>query len=137
MKKHILLVDDDADELKIFLDALRQLPGDLFKCTYANNAAHALEMLKYLTPDFIFVDFNIPKINGLEFISEMKKNESLKLSHIFIYSTHISEKLSQEAQAIGASGCIAKTNTIDKLVAELKEILTGEVMTDYIIMKEK
>ncbi len=64
MKKHILLIDDDVDELKIFNDALEELPGN-FKCTYASNAYQAMDMLKFIHPHFIFIDYNLPAMNGI------------------------------------------------------------------------
>jgi DNA-binding NtrC family response regulator len=72
MKKHILLIDDDRDELTIFMDALADVPGS-FKCTYASSASQGLQMLQYLHPDFIFIDYNLPPTNGLRLLSEIKK----------------------------------------------------------------
>jgi len=69
MNKHILLIDDDKDELLIFTDALEAKPGPgKFECSYAQSTLEAVQMLKHLVPDYIFIDYNIPKMNGLEFI---------------------------------------------------------------------
>lgn len=65
MKKHILLVDDDKDEAMLFNEALKNVPGS-FKCTYASSGLHALEMLNYIQPDFIFINFNMPVMNGAD-----------------------------------------------------------------------
>src|SRR5687767_7458251 len=88
MKTHIFLIDDDVDEMKIFMDALKEVIG-AFKCTYASNGIHALKMLLYLKPEAIFVDYNMPVMNGLELAEELKKNEELKNIPVYLYSTHL------------------------------------------------
>src|SRR5262245_16732676 len=124
MKKHILLIDDDKDELTIFLDALREVPdGDGFKCTFANSSLNAVEMLKFLVPDFIFIDLNIPRMNGLEFINFVRKQPHLAKTHFCLYSIHINEETERIAGSLGAT-CIQKTGTIDELVKELKALFS-------------
>jgi CheY-like chemotaxis protein len=121
MKKYILLVDDDTEELMIFLDALNKVPGD-FKCIYASTPQQAIEILKWAVPDYIFIDFNLPRLNGLQFLSILKTEEKLSHARKFLYSSHISEDLSKMAKVLGATGCIEKTDTIGILAVELRSI---------------
>lgn len=126
MKKHILLIDDDKDELTIFLDALRHVPSDDgFKCTYAQSTLQAVHMLKFLVPDYIFIDYNIPKMNGIEFIDFIRQQPTLRKTKLCLYSTRISGEMNEAATAMGAS-CIEKSNTIDELTRAL-ERLFGQV----------
>src|SRR5688572_19774176 len=98
MKKHILLIDDDKDELIIFMDALRRVPSDDgFKCTYAATVSQAIEMLKYLVPDYIFSDFNIPCMNGLELLQYIRDQHRLSNAQLCLYSGHISEEIKTKA----------------------------------------
>lgn len=123
MKQHILIIDDDKDELTIFLDALKKMPWeDGFKCTYASNTNQALEMLRYLLPDFIFVDLNMPQSNGLDFLSTIRNDDKLKNTPVFLYSTAINKKSYECAMMLGAYGCIEKTNTIKELTEKLEAI---------------
>ncbi|TMI68575.1 MAG: response regulator [Bacteroidetes bacterium] len=85
MKKHILLIDHDKNELTAFMAALKEIQGD-FKCTYAESSAQALEMLKYLQPDFIFIDYDLPEVNGLRLLSVIRNEPALKQAKIFIYT---------------------------------------------------
>ena len=89
MKTYILLIDDDIEEMKIFVKALKEVIPH-FKCTYASNGVHALQMLNYLKPEAIFIDYNRPAVNGLEFIEEVKKSRELQYIPLFLYSRHIS-----------------------------------------------
>jgi CheY-like chemotaxis protein len=122
MKKHILLIDDDKDELKLFMEALDNVPGS-FKCTYANCASQGLDMLNYLHPDFIFIDYNIPQVNGMEMLTEIKKDRRLADIPVFLYSTSIPKPTREAAMALGAAGCIEKPNTIGMLAVVLRSVV--------------
>ena len=52
MIKKILLVDDDEDELELFMQSLENVPG-AFSCTQANSGQHALQLLDDIQPDLI------------------------------------------------------------------------------------
>ena len=132
MKKHILLVDDDKDELVIFMDALRRVPADDgFKCTYASSTEQAIEMLKYLVPDYIFTDFNMPLMNGLEFLKSIKGQQRFTNTQLCLYSTHISEEIQKRACILGIY-CIQKTGTIDSLSENLSGVFAVERQPHYI-----
>lgn len=122
MITHILLIDDDEDELGIFTDALKAI-GDFYKCTYATSAEQAMNILQIMQPDFIFVDYNLPKINGLEFISAARYHIKPDITRIFLYSTKINNDLIRTARLLGAAGCIEKSSTIGELTRDLKIIL--------------
>lgn len=136
MQKNILLIDDDIDELKIFTDAIKEVPGD-FNCIFVSNTEEALAMLHSFIPDYIFVDFNIPKINGLDFLSAVKKTEHLKEVQVFLYSTSISIEMSKMAELLGASGSIEKTFSIAMLASELKVLLTDGARPNYLMLNGK
>ena len=131
MKKHILLVDDDKNELDRFLDALRKLPAeDGFKCTFAPTAAHAIAMLKFLVPDFIFIGLNAPGIAGEELISFLMRKPELKNTKLCFYMPHITVELQKVAAGLGAE-CIRKTDSIHILVNELEPLLADSKKSIY------
>src|ERR1700758_2081341 len=95
MSKSILffLVDDDADDREIFTMAARCIRKT--ECITAKNGEEALEFLKKneeFVPDFIFLDLNMPKVDGKECLVEMRKIERLKQVPIYIYSTSLRDK---------------------------------------------
>ena len=125
MKTHIFLIDDDIDEMKLFVEAMKEVIPE-FKCTYASSGAQALKMLLYLRPEVIFIDYNIPPMNGLELAGELKKNKELKDIPLFLYSTHINLNIQQKAHDLGIVECIEKPCTMTGMVQILKSIFTGE-----------
>ena len=122
MCKHFFLIDDDEDELDIFMEALSKLQVPC-KCTYAQSAEQALEILNYLKPDVVFVDINMPRVNGFECAKKIRTKAGHAQTHIVMYSNGANEVSIEEAHRWGASSCIKKTNSIADLVAAMKKVL--------------
>jgi len=69
------LIDDDIDDQEIFGMALRDLDKSIH-CIFANDGIQALEKLSTETsfvPDYIFIDFNMPRMNGIEFLKRVRQ----------------------------------------------------------------
>jgi CheY-like chemotaxis protein len=119
MKKlQLLLIDDDSDEFDFFLTALDKIPG-LFDCSYAASGAAACELLKLTTPDYIFVDMNMPLMNGLECIEKIHSIKEIPEIPIYVYSTGAGEILRARSIHIGAKGCIRKPSNTPGLIEML------------------
>jgi len=120
--KIILLVDDDEDEHEIFLSALKNIDSP-FNFVSTNNCEEALNILKQLDPDYIFIDFNMPRVNGITCLEEIKKIERIAHIPVYMYSTGIYAQESKKALQMGAVDYIIKPNSISTLSALLKKIL--------------
>jgi CheY-like chemotaxis protein len=120
-KKYIMLIDDDPDESEFFLNALEKIPG-LFEFGYALSANAALSLLKEVTPDYFFVDMNMPAVNGLECISMLKKTDKAAEKPAFIYTTGYDATLHKQALNHGAAGCVRKPSQPKALVEMLKHL---------------
>ena len=84
--KNILLIDDDDDDQEIFLSAVEQV-SESVTCVALGNATEALHQLttKAIVPDIIFLDLNMPIMNGQQFLTEIKKNAALKNKLLFYF----------------------------------------------------
>lgn len=120
-KKYLLLIDDDPDEFDFFLDAIDKMPG-IYECSYAVSAEAAFDLLKKFHPDYIFVDMNMPKINGLECIATILDRELAPQVPLFIYSTSADPLMQQRALHLGAAGCYKKSGHPSALVEILKSL---------------
>jgi CheY-like chemotaxis protein len=118
---HILLIDDDDDDQEIFLTALEKVT-DQIKCTAMNNASEALKQLvkKEFSPDVIFLDLNMPLMNGQQFLLEIKKKENLKHIPVIIFSTSSQQSAINTTKEFGAEDFITKPDKFNDLVAILK-----------------
>jgi len=88
--KNILLIDDDSDDTLFFVEALSAVNNQVV-CRTRLNPAGAWEELETLEepelPDIIFLDYNMPVVNGLEFIKRMQSVERLKHIEVIVLST--------------------------------------------------
>lgn len=125
MIKKILLVDDDEDELELFLQSLEDVPG-AFSCTRASSGQQALQLLNDIQPDFIFMDFNLPGMNGLELLSAIKTNRHIQHIPVYLYSTTINPETERIALQRGVSGCIEKPGSISGMTNALREVLLDD-----------
>ncbi|QSB25457.1 response regulator [Flavobacterium sp. CLA17] len=122
--KNILLIDDDRDDTDIFIEAINSLNKDI-RCVAENNPIKALENLKSSEklPDLIFLDYNMPVINGCEFLQKMRKVEQLRQIPVILYSTYSEAAAEQLSITQDTEKYITKPNTFVELKAVLKDIL--------------
>lgn len=112
-----LLVDDDADDRTLFIEAVKEIDQTI-ECKTANNGERALKLLKdteYSLPDFIFLDIRMPRINGKKCLFEIKKDERLKHIPVIIYTTSKAVEESKELRDMGAFHFISKPSNADEI----------------------
>lgn len=121
---NILLIDDDQDDHEIFSAAVEKV-SDTLIYSARSSANEALEQLDadILKPDLIFLDLNMPVMNGQEFLAAVKKNEKLKHIPVIIFSTTSSRQTIQLTKDLGALDFITKPDRFDSLVMLLQTVL--------------
>src|SRR5512147_686536 len=112
MEKHsILLVEDDELDVISVQRSLKKL-GSEYELFTAYNGKDALAMLTgpepRLVPDVILLDLNMPKMNGLEFLSVLRNDEELKHIRVFIMTTSTESADRVATDRLGISGYIIK-----------------------------
>lgn len=118
--KNILQIDDDTDDCELFLEALQSVSTALY--TSINDPVDALRKLirKEINPDVIFLDLNMPVMSGLDFLTEIKKNDFVKNIPVIIFSTSQFDEIKRQAHNHGAHDFISKPSDFN----ELKRILS-------------
>jgi CheY-like chemotaxis protein len=112
MKKNtILLVEDDELDIISVQRSLTKLDIE-YELYTAYNGREALTMLsgpeKTIRPDVILLDLNMPKMNGIEFLTALRGDPQLKDINVFIMTTS-AETVDRETTAqLGISGYIIK-----------------------------
>ena len=95
-------------------------------CVFANDGMEALKKLQddpLFEPDYIFLDLNMPRMNGKQCLSEIKKIKRLSTTPIIIYSTSSEKKSINEVKQIGATAYFTKPSSISELARKLAEFL--------------
>lgn len=119
----ILLVDDDEDDHDIFREAIAIVRPEC-KMVFAKDGEQGLSQLSTgMHPDFIFLDINMPKMDGKEFLKQIKTDPHLQKIPVIIYSTSKHKSTLGEYIAMGASSYITKPSEFNLLLSYLKSIL--------------
>jgi DNA-binding response OmpR family regulator len=125
MRKTILLVDDDEEEFFIFKLALDLAKTD-YHCIWANGLEQATHLLNELKPDFVFIDINMPRYDGISCLKALKEQELLNGSIFVMYSSYISEADHDEALQLGANYCMQKAENIKNLMKQLTSLFNNK-----------
>ena len=122
----ILVIDDDKEDQSFLIDSLNEL-YPFYQCHAADNGQEALEYIKQNPPPpaYIFLDLNMPLVNGFEFLQEFRKQENNKDSIIIIYSTSSHPKDREISMSLGASAYITKMSDSEKLKTRLKSVFNN------------
>ena len=119
--KTILLVDDSAT---ILLSISNILSKAGYAVEKANCAAEGLKKFAVgLKIDLLITDLNMPGMNGIEFIREVRKLPAYKFMPILFLTTESQQSMRMEAKAAGASGWLVKPATADELINTIKLVL--------------
>jgi CheY-like chemotaxis protein len=128
-KASILYVDDDKDDQTVFVEALKELHPS-YHCYLAFNGVEALKLLHTVdAPICIYLDINMPLMNGFETLKELKANASLKKIPVFILSTSRSSSQEIEARKLGAADYLLKPNAYYDFIKILGDCFQAHIKT--------
>lgn len=120
----ILIVDDDKDDQMLLSEVISELYPE---CKYqvSNNGLEALEYIKSdpPPPKLIFLDLNMPILNGYEFLKFFKNTAESEESKIIIYSTSSHPRDIELTRNLGASEYLTKPSDVDRLKTEIKQLV--------------
>jgi CheY-like chemotaxis protein len=124
ISKNILLVEDDADEQLFFTTALKDIDCKL-KCTIASNGKEALERLRtsHPLPDIIFLDLEMPIMNGYTFLQELKLDALMKELPVIILTSLSDHYVAERTRKLGASAFLTKPSSLNMLQAKMHHLL--------------
>ncbi|MEI6949990.1 response regulator [Paraflavisolibacter sp. H34] len=128
---YIVLVDDDEDERYIMNHAFSRI-GWAEHVKFFGTPEELFQYLKNLPdtsfPSLIVLDYNMPKINGMEALSFLKKHDAFRHIPVSVYSTSIPPGLKDKLFGVGAHSCHEKLFEIAgaiELAGTLKNIAQG------------
>lgn len=132
-KLKILLIEDDAIEVMKLKRAIKKLELD-HELIEAKNGEEALVILRddKVIPDVIFLDLNMPKINGLEFLRILKKDDILRYIPTVMLTTSNNRKDVLACYETGVAGYIIKPLKYDDYVKKINVALQYWSMNELI-----
>jgi len=120
MKKKILLVDDFNNSLAILKMTLEI---NKFEVVTATNGQEALSLFKTQTFDLLISDYNMPVMNGLELVKQIKGLSENRKFPIVIVSTDIDENKKREAHKAGVTFWLKKPFKVEELIKVVERIV--------------
>ena len=119
----VLIVDDSSVMRKIVERSLRQAGLDSLLAYEASNGADALETLKSKPVDLILTDINMPSMDGLEFLRQLRSQALAPGVPVVMITTEASLDRAKEALAAGAQYFIPKPFSIEQIKARVLPLL--------------
>ena len=99
-RKIIMIVDDDPDDRAFFCEALSEVDASI-ECICLKGGEEAIEHLEESSnefPDFIFLDLNMPRMDGKQCLKQLKSNSNLSSIPVVIYTTSKSKEDIEETK---------------------------------------
>jgi two-component system chemotaxis response regulator CheY len=116
----ILAVDDSASMRQMVLFTLK---GAGYSVIQAVDGHDALEKAKQQSVNLVLTDVNMPRMDGITLIKELRKLPSYKFTPMLMLTTESAADKKTEGKAAGATGWIVKPFNPDQLLATIKKVL--------------
>src|SRR5688572_18668670 len=121
---YVLIIDDDEDDRDLFCEVVHDIEPSIH-CILARDGQEALlglRMDEFPKPNLIFLDLNMPRLNGVQCLRELKSDRSLQSIPVVIYTTSKIKEHKDECIQLGAADFITKPTSfaeLRKLVADV------------------
>jgi two-component system chemotaxis response regulator CheY len=120
MSKRIITVDDSPSVRKMVEFSLKSKG---YVMGSAGDGIEALELMRQEPFDAVILDVNMPRMNGLEFLENIKHDENLAAIPVIMLTTEGQDEDRDKAMALGATAYIVKPFKPSQLLSLLEEIL--------------
>lgn len=136
ISKIFLLIDDDLDDAELFLEAVNNTDKNLSGVHY-KNGNKALEFLKETNqkPAIIFLDINMPEMDGWQCLSALKKTESLRNIPVIIYSTSSHKRDITLSKELGVLCFLTKPDNfihLEKIIHQIFQSLDKNLLEELV-----
>jgi CheY-like chemotaxis protein len=125
--KTAILIDDDRDDLEILEEAIKQVDNSVRCISYlfCDDAINKILANSFGVPNYIFIDMNMPRLNGNECLKELRREPKLKNVPIAMLSTSMPSPVAKTLRENGATFAFQKPVTFEDYEDILKPIFTG------------
>jgi two-component system chemotaxis response regulator CheY len=121
MARNVLVVDDSASMRALVSGTLKGLG---FQTTEAGNGQEALDCIKTMrTVDLIVTDLNMPVMDGITFVQNVRRLVALKYVPVLLLTTETRTEHKEKAKAAGATGWLTKPFDPKQLTAVVQRLL--------------
>ena len=123
MSKKILIVDDESHIRMLLEQTLEDLEDEGVEFLTAENGEEALKIIEAETPQLVFLDVMMPKLNGMEVCRRVKKELLLNDVFIVLLTAKGQELDRLKGQEVGADVYMTKPFDPEVILAKAREVL--------------
>jgi len=123
MALDVLIVDDSAAIRKILQRVLAQAEIPIGKIYEAGDGVEALAAMKANNVGLILSDINMPNMDGIQFLTELKANAQWSSVPVVMITTEGSQQKVMEAVQLGAAGYVRKPFTAEQIKEKLVTLI--------------
>lgn len=123
MGYNFLIVDDSMIIRKMIAKTLKISGLDIGEIFFAENGRQALDQIGENRVDMVFADINMPEMNGIEMIEEMRNEDLLCSIPVIIIATEHSRERIETLKAMGVKAYLRKPFIPEEFYRVIKELL--------------
>lgn len=120
MAKRIMIIDDASSMRQVIALTLK---GGGYEAVDAADGVEALEKLEKEEVDMFVCDVNMPRMDGIAFLTEIRKSDKHKFTPFIMLTTEIGEDMKQKGKELGANAWIIKPFQPDQLIDAVKKLM--------------
>ncbi len=124
MNKIRVLIADDHSMVRHGLKQILELENDMVVVAQASNGREAVELTKQHNPDVVLMDINMPILNGLQAIKELKQEKHP--SKVIVLTIHEDREYLFKTLQMGAQGYVLKDAEPSVLIDAIRNVSRGE-----------
>lgn len=118
---HTILTADDSASMRQMVSATLKAAG--YQVVETADGQEALEYARAAPTDLVLTDVNMPRMDGITLVSELRGLDTYRLTPILLLTTESSPERKAQGKQAGATGWIVKPFNPDQLLATLKRVL--------------
>lgn len=118
-KKSILIIEDEKDMANLVSQVLKR---EGYTVDTANDGEEGLNKVLNTKPDMVILDIALPKLDGRDLLSRIKKNDSVKCIPVIILSGKTEQWDRETGLKLGADEYIDKPLEVVKLLRQIKNL---------------
>lgn len=127
----VLCIDNDSEDIDFFGDALNQV-DPLITYLSTSDGQRALDLLASIPdiqqlPNYIFLDVNMPRMDGKETLIEIRKIDRYQSVHVVMLSTGLNPKEFEKYKQLGANHFMSKGHSLKNFCDKLRATIGTEV----------
>jgi len=124
----LVMIDDDTDDHEIFNIAVSEIRRPL-RCLFFPDCEQAVAHFRVPdvdTPGLVFIDLNLPRINGRECLQNLQSISTFDHPHVIVYSGSVPGHLRQGLVDVGVGTFMEKSGSISILVEQITDLLDND-----------